>query len=52
MLIIFGISFVSDAKGHKKAIRSNLAKNLKKGQMGNSSVDLLSLLCEKSQRHK
>lgn len=44
MLIVFGISFVSDAKGHKRAIRSSLAENLTTGQMGNSSVDLLPAL--------
>lgn len=44
MLLIIGISFVSDAKGHKRAIRSNLAENFTTGQMGNSSVDLLPAL--------
>lgn len=44
MLIIFGISFVSDAKGHKRALRSNLAENLTTGQMGNSLVDLFPAL--------
>lgn len=43
MLIIFGLSFVSDAKGHKRAL-SNLAENLTTGQMGNSSVDLFPAL--------